>query len=91
MTDRVVTDGDSSHKRRCGGSGDQPDITTFFDVGLVGNGLFPGRPRDEFGIAYVSTDLSDELKDNLDLLPLGCTDLCDTHVQASSIRWGAEL
>jgi porin len=46
-------------------------ITTFFDVGLGGNGLFPGRQRDEFGIAYAYTDLSDVLKDNLDLLPLG--------------------
>ena len=32
------------------------------------NGLFTGRPRDEFGIAYAFTDLSDELKDNLDLI-----------------------
>jgi len=46
-------------------------ITTFFDVGLGGNGLFTGRPRDEFGIAYAYTDLSEVLKDNLDLLPLG--------------------
>ena len=46
-------------------------ITTFFDVGLGGNGLFSSRPRDEFGVAYAYTDLSDDLKDNLDLLPLG--------------------
>jgi porin len=46
-------------------------ITTFFDVGLGGNGLFTRRPRDEFGIAYAYTDLSKVLKDNLDLLPLG--------------------
>jgi porin len=46
-------------------------ITTFFDVGLGGNALMPSRPRDEFGVAYAYTDLSDELKDNLDLLPLG--------------------
>jgi len=46
-------------------------ITTFFDLGLGGNGLFPSRPRDEFGISYAYTDLSDELKDNLDLLRLG--------------------
>ena len=42
-------------------------ITAFFDVGLGGNGLFAARPRDEFGVAYASTDLSEELKDNLDL------------------------
>ena len=46
-------------------------ITTFFDIGLGGNGLIPSRRRDEFGIAYAYTDLSDELKDNLDLLALG--------------------
>jgi porin len=45
-------------------------VTTFFDFGLGGNGLFAGRPRDEFGIAYAYTDLSNELKNNLDLLPL---------------------
>jgi porin len=46
-------------------------ITTFFDVGVGGNALMPSRPRDEFGVSYAYTDLSDELKDNLDLLPLG--------------------
>jgi porin len=46
-------------------------VTTFFDVGLGGNGLIPTRPRDEFGLSYAYTDLSDELKNNLALLPLG--------------------
>ncbi len=46
-------------------------ITTFFDVGLGGTRLIPSRPRDEFGVSYAYTDLSDELKDNLDLLPFG--------------------
>jgi len=46
-------------------------VTTFFDVGLGGNGLIPSRPRDEFGLSYAYTDLSNVLKDNLDLLPLG--------------------
>jgi carbohydrate-selective porin OprB len=46
-------------------------VTTFFDVGLGGNGVIAARPRDEFGVAYAYTDLSEELKDNLDLLPLG--------------------
>ena len=44
-------------------------VTTFFDVGLGGNGLIPNRPRDEFGLSYAYTDLSEVLKDNLDLLP----------------------
>jgi porin len=46
-------------------------VTTFFDVGLGGNGVIAARPRDEFGVAYAYTDLSKELKDNLDLILLG--------------------
>jgi porin len=46
-------------------------VTTFFDVGLGGDGLIPGRPRDEFGLSYGYTDMSGVLKDNLDLLPIG--------------------
>jgi porin len=43
-------------------------ISTFFDIGLGGNGLLESRPLDEFGVAYAYTNLSDELKDNLDLV-----------------------
>lgn len=50
---------------------DTSPITTFFNAGLGGNGLFKSRPRDEFGLAYSYTDLSSVLKDNLDLLPFG--------------------
>jgi porin len=46
-------------------------LTTFFDIGLGGNGLLAARTRDEFGVAYAFTDLSDDLKDNLDLILLG--------------------
>ena len=46
-------------------------ITTFFDLGLGGNGLFKGRDADEFGIAYAYTDLSSVLKDNINLLTQG--------------------
>jgi porin len=46
-------------------------VTTFFDVGLGGNGLIPSRKRDEFALSYAYTDMSDVLKDNLALLPLG--------------------
>jgi porin len=49
---------------------DTSPITKFFDIGLGGNGLFKSRSRDEFGIAYAFTDLSNNLKDNLDLLTL---------------------
>ncbi len=47
---------------------DTSPITTFFDLGIGGNGLFKSRPKDEFGIAYAYTDLSSVLKNNLDLL-----------------------
>ena len=46
-------------------------ITTFFNAGLGGNGLFKSRRGDEFGISYAYTDLSKVLKDNLDLLTQG--------------------
>ncbi|MCI0442053.1 carbohydrate porin [bacterium] len=48
---------------------DMSPIRIFFDAGLGGNGLFENRPLDEFGISYAYTDLSEVLKDNLDLLP----------------------
>ena len=54
-------------------------ITTFFDIGLGGNGLFSARPRDEFGVSYAYTDLSDDLKDNLDLPILGLERLRAEH------------
>ena len=50
---------------------DTSPITRFFNVGLGGNGLFESRPQDEFGIAYAYTDISEVLKDNVDLLTLG--------------------
>lgn len=43
-------------------------ITEFINIGVGGNGLLQRRPDDEFGIAYAYTDLSDDLKDDLDLL-----------------------
>lgn len=46
-------------------------ITVFFDIGLGGNGAFAARPRDEFGVAYAYTDLSEDLKENLNLVTLG--------------------
>jgi len=44
-------------------------ITNFVNLGIGGNGLFKSRQRDEFGIEYAFTDLSEVLKDNLDLRP----------------------
>jgi porin len=46
-------------------------VTTFFDIGLGGNGIFSTRPNDEFGVAYAFTDLSQDLVDNLNLLTPG--------------------
>lgn len=50
---------------------DTSPITSFFNLGLGGNGLFRQRPRDEFGLAYEYTNLSKVLKDNLDFIGLG--------------------
>lgn len=50
---------------------DTSPITRFLNIGIGGNGLLAQRSQDEFGVAYAYTDLSDDLKDNLDLLPLG--------------------
>ncbi len=50
---------------------DTSPITSFFTMGLGGNGLFKSRQRDEFGIAYSYTGLSDVLKDNINPLGLG--------------------
>ena len=47
---------------------DTSPITKFVNLGLGGNGLFKQRRYDEFGIAYAYTDLSRQLKDNLDPL-----------------------
>lgn len=44
-------------------------IDRFATIGLGGNGLFKNRPHDEFGLAYSYTNLSEDLKDNIDLLP----------------------
>jgi hypothetical protein len=54
-------------------------ITTFFDAGVGGNGLFTARSRDEFGLAYAYTDLSEDLKDNLDFRILGVERLRVEH------------
>ena len=44
-------------------------ITVFFDIGIGGNGLFNSRRQDEFGFSYAYTDLSEVLKDSLDIIP----------------------
>ena len=48
---------------------DTSPITAFVNLGIGGNGLFESRQKDEFGIEYAYTDLSEVLKDNLDLRP----------------------
>ncbi len=58
---------------------DTSPITVFFDAGLGGNGLFAARPRDEFGVSYAYTDISEELRDNLDLPRLGLARLRSEH------------
>jgi porin len=58
---------------------DMSPITTFLSVGIGGNGLIKSRPQDEFGIAYAHTDLSDVLKDNIDLIAVGGGHLQSEH------------
>jgi porin len=58
---------------------DTSPITTFFNAGLGGNGLFKSRRGDEFGISYAYTDLSRVLKDNIDLLTQGGRRLLPEH------------
>lgn len=50
---------------------DTSPITSFFDIGLGGHGLFKSRATDEFGIAYAYSGLSRVLVDNINLLTQG--------------------
>ena len=50
---------------------DTSPVTSFMTFGLGGNGLFKSRSRDEFGVAYSYTGLSDVLKDSLDPITIG--------------------
>ena len=40
---------------------DTSPLTKFFNIGLGGNGLIKSRSRDEFGVAYAFSDLSEVL------------------------------
>jgi len=46
-------------------------VTSLFVVGLGGNGLFKSRRRDEFGISYAYSGISEELIDALDPITIG--------------------
>lgn len=50
---------------------DTSPITSLFDIGIGGNGLFKSRPTDEFGVSYAYTGLSKVLVDNINLITLG--------------------
>ena len=54
-------------------------ITRFVNFGLGGNGLFPTRRHDEFGIGYAFTNLSSVLRDNIDLITIGNRTLQPEH------------
>jgi porin len=58
---------------------DTSPMTKFVSVGLGGNGLFKSRNNDEFGVAYAFSDLSNQLKDNIDLLTIGNRTLRPEH------------
>jgi porin len=71
LVERAKGDGWGLFTQLSSADKDTSPITAFFDVGLGGNGIVPSRPRDEFGVSYAYTDLSEVLKDNLALLPFG--------------------
>jgi carbohydrate-selective porin OprB len=58
---------------------DTSPVTKFFNAGIGGNGLIKSRNRDEFGLAYAYTDLSSDLKDNINLVTLGEVRLRPEH------------
>ncbi len=41
------------------------------NIGIGGNGLIKSRRNDEFGVAYAFSNLSNVLKDNIDLISIG--------------------
>lgn len=45
--------------------GNPNPVQAFFTGGFGGNRLFPGRPRDTFGLGYFYYDLSDELQSTI--------------------------
>ena len=49
---------------------DTSPVTSFFDIGLGGNGILKARRQDDFGMAYSYTGLSTVLTNNLNLATL---------------------
>jgi porin len=58
---------------------DTSPVTSFFDIGLGGNGLFKSRNGDEFGVSYAYTGLSSVLKRNIDPFTQGGRGLLVEH------------
>ncbi|HWC77066.1 MAG TPA: carbohydrate porin, partial [Blastocatellia bacterium] len=71
LVERAKRDGWGLFTQLSFADNDTSPITAFFNVGLGGNGLFESRQRDEFGVSYAYTDLSEVLKDNIDLITIG--------------------
>ncbi|KAF0101780.1 MAG: porin [bacterium] len=61
-----------------------------FSVGLVGKGVVPGRPRDDFGIGWARTEFSDDfvsyLRDSLSL-GLDREDAVELYYNAAVTPW----
>lgn len=61
-----------------------------FSVGLVGNGIVPGRPHDTFGIGWARTEFSDDfiplLRNSLDL-GLDHEDVTEIYYNAAVTPW----
>jgi porin len=65
-------------------------IKTSYSLGLVGKGVVPGRPRDDFGIGWARTEFSDDfvpfLRDTFDL-GLDHEDAVELYYNASVTPW----
>jgi porin len=65
-------------------------IKTSYSVGLVGKGMVPGRPRDDFGIGWARSEFSDDfvpfLRDTFDL-GLDHEDAVELYYNAAVTPW----
>lgn len=65
-------------------------IKTSYSLGLVGKGVVPGRPRDDFGIGWARTEFSDDfvpyLRDTFDL-GLDHEDAVELYYNAAVTPW----
>jgi porin len=70
--------------------GDANPVKYSYNVGIGGNGVIPGRPRDRFGIGWARTEFSDNfvpaLRQTLDL-GLDHEDAVEMYYNAAITQW----